>query len=75
MSLDNLLATIDTEISRLQQARELLAGTSARGRKPANHLKAPSKPRPKRVMSAATRKRIGDAQRKRWATQKRLTAK
>jgi hypothetical protein len=72
MSLDNLLAAIDAEISRLQQARELLAGASARG---GNHPKATSKPRPKRVMSAAARKRIGEAQRKRWAAQKKAGAK
>jgi hypothetical protein len=73
MSLDNLLATIDAEISRLQQARELLTGAGTRGAQSPKDPKA--KPRPKRVMSAAVRKRIGDAQRQRWAAQRKAGAK
>jgi hypothetical protein len=75
MSIENLLATLDAEITRLQQARELLAGTSASGRKTASRAKAASVTRPKRVMSAAARKRIAEAQRKRWAAQKKAAAK
>ena len=61
MSISDLLSLIDSEITQLQQARALLAGT--RGGKSAG---SPSIKR-KRTMSAAARKRIGDAQRKRWA--------
>jgi len=54
----NLIEAIDAEISRLQQARKLLAGSAGtRGAK--------------RVMSAEARARIGAAQRKRWAQQRR----
>jgi hypothetical protein len=55
----NLIAAIDAEISRLQQARKLLAGgTGARGSKPG-------------VMSAERRARISAAQKKRWAQKKK----
>jgi hypothetical protein len=50
MTIDNILASIDSEIAQLKQARALLSN--------------------KHKMSAAARKRIGDAQRKRWAKQK-----
>jgi hypothetical protein len=70
MSLDSILSTIDAELSRLQQARTLIAGSNA------NPASAPSARKTrKRVMSEEARKRIGDAQRKRWAKQKRATAK
>jgi hypothetical protein len=55
MSLTNILSAIDSEISRLKQARALLAG--------GNSLHA----KPKRTLSAAARKKIAAAQRKRWA--------
>ena len=71
MTIESLLSSIDSEISRLQQARALLAGVSKSGSSP----KATSKPRRKRKLSAEARKRIADAQRKRWAAQKKKTAK
>jgi hypothetical protein len=57
MDTSSILATIDAEISRLEQARALLKGlpTSAK------------KPRSRRKLSAKARKAIADAQRKRWA--------
>jgi hypothetical protein len=70
MAIENILAQIDSEISRLTQARALLANlgtaTAASGRKAAKAA-AKAKPRKKRVLSADARKRIADAQRKRWA--------
>jgi hypothetical protein len=56
MSLLDILSIIDADITRLQQARALIA------KKPA---------KAKRTLSAEARKRIGDAQRKRWAAQKK----
>jgi hypothetical protein len=61
METTALLSAIDQEIARLSQARALLAGG-------ANHAKPGRKDR---VMSAEARKRIGDAQRKRWAAQRK----
>jgi hypothetical protein len=68
MSLNDVLSTIDSEITRLQQARVLLTGstTSRPGKKSSTQ---PAKT--KRKLSAAARRRIGDAQRKRWAAQKK----
>jgi hypothetical protein len=70
MAIENILAQIDSEISKLKQARALLAnlGTvaAASGRKAAK-AGSKAKPRKKRFLSADARKRIADAQRKRWA--------
>ena len=70
MAIENILAQIDSEISALKQARALLAGLGtaapSSGRKAAK-ASGKAKPRKKRVLSADARKRIADAQRKRWA--------
>jgi len=63
MTLDKILASIDAEIAQLKQARALLSGD---GTKTADKPAAPKK----RKMSAASRKKIADAQRRRWAKQK-----
>ena len=74
MSIETIIAEIDAEIARLTQVRSLLAGSrtigaSGAGRKPS---KGSNK---KRVLSAEARKRIADAQRKRWAAQKAKSKK
>jgi len=78
MAIDSILAQIDAEIARLTHVRSLLASASAVSAKvtalkttkaPAK-AKAKAKGRKKRVLSADARKRIADAQRKRWAAQK-----
>jgi hypothetical protein len=62
MNLPSLIAAIDAEISRLQKARHLLAGTN-------------STPKKKRwVMSAEGRANIVAAQRKRWAARRKKAA-
>ena len=70
MAIENILAQIDSEIARLQQARRLLAGlgnsATTTGRT-AGRAAAKARPRKKRILSAEARKRIADAQRKRWA--------
>jgi hypothetical protein len=71
MAIDSILAQIDSEIAKLTQVRSLLAGSgvssSTTGRKT---RKAPVKAKKSRVLSPEARKRIADAQRKRWAAQK-----
>ncbi|HKF49061.1 MAG TPA: hypothetical protein VKB38_17010 [Terracidiphilus sp.] len=69
MTIDSILAELDAEIARLTQARNLLAraGATASGTRKS---KAAGKPRKTRVLSADARKRIADAQRRRWAAQK-----
>jgi len=70
MAIENILAQIDSEIARLTQARALLASLgvapTTSGRKAAK-TSAKAKTRKRRVLSADARKRIADAQRKRWA--------
>lgn len=76
MAIDSILAEIDAEIERLTQARKLLAGATgaasfATPRKSAGAAKgAAKKGKRTRVLSAEARKRIADAQRRRWAAQK-----
>lgn len=81
MAIDNILADIDAEISRLQRARALLAtldsATTKAGRKAkkapavaAPKAAAKGKPRKRRVLSAESRKKISEAQHRRWAKQK-----
>lgn len=72
MSIETILAQIDAEIERLTQVRSLLAGSrtaNSSGSK-TKTSKGPAKTKKKRTLSADARKRIADAQRKRWAAQK-----
>jgi hypothetical protein len=77
-----IVAQIDAEIAKLQQARALLAGTKAaaagRGRpKGSKNIEpvVPAKKVKKRKLSPEGRKRIADAMKKRWAERRRLLAK
>ena len=54
MDTAEIIQSLDREISGLQRARDVLAGKKPRDR----------------YMSPAARKRISDAQKKRWAKQK-----
>lgn len=76
MDIESILTQIDAEIARLTQVRSLLANTgkvTTKAIEPKNK-KAPAKAKGKvkktRVLSPEARKRIADAQRKRWAAQK-----
>lgn len=60
-----VLSFLDAEIERLQQARELLSASSRH-----NGL-AIIRRAGKRHMSAAARRKISEAQKKRWALRKR----
>jgi hypothetical protein len=82
MHLTNILAEIDLEISRLEQARTLLAGESSpavkkiRKSKPAaTGADAPVKRKKKRNLSPEGRKRIAEAVRRRWELQKKAAGK
>jgi hypothetical protein len=73
MTIDSILAEIDAEIERLTQARNLLAsaGTAKSATKSTRSAKpAVKKGRKRRTLSADARKRIAEAQRRRWAAQK-----
>jgi hypothetical protein len=76
MAIDSILAQIDAEIARLTQARTLLAdlGTASIAiAEPVSKKSSAVTKRKKRVLSPEARKRIADAQRKRWAAQKAKT--
>ena len=74
MTIDSIIAEIDSEIARLTQARNLLAAAGKTKYAPATSRSAkPSaakKGGKRRTLSAEARKRIADAQRRRWAAQK-----
>lgn len=84
MKVEDILAGIDQEITRLQQARNLLAGDLPRRGRPKGSTsakkaaKTASKATPsrrKRRLSAEGRKRIAEAMRKRWAERKKTSSK
>jgi hypothetical protein len=73
MAIESIIAQIDAEIARLTQIRSLLANTGAASSKataPKAKKAAKAKGKKRRVLSPEARKRIADAQRKRWAAQK-----
>jgi hypothetical protein len=68
MTREDIVAAIDEEINRLEKVRALLQGSSS------NKLFASAAlppARKKRQLSADARKRIADAQKRRWAKQKK----
>ena len=71
MAIESILAQIDAEIARLNQVRSLLT-TSAGDtlHLPEGNGRGSSGMRKKHVLSPEARKRIADAQRRRWAAQK-----
>jgi hypothetical protein len=82
MQISKILAEIDLEIARLEQARTLLAGDSAPAVKKTRKSKtavlsveAPVKRKKKRNLSPEGRKRIAEAVRRRWELQKKAAAK
>jgi hypothetical protein len=82
MQLSKILAEIDIEIQRLEQARTLLAGDSTPAVKKTRKSKsapatieAPTKRKKKRNLSPEGRKRIAEAVRRRWELQKKAAAK
>jgi len=88
MSNSQILSLIDTEIARLQSARALLTEAAAAKRGPGRPKlgsniitastgapAAKSAKRKVRVLSPEAKARIADAQRKRWANQKKAAKK
>jgi hypothetical protein len=74
MAIESILAQIDEEIAKLTQIRNLLTNTAAAAKKvtgpKATKKQAKPKAKKRHVLSPEARKRIADAQRKRWAAQK-----
>ena len=79
MEVNRIIAEIDAQILKLQQARALLAGTTTaapagRGRPKGSKNAAGTAPR-KRKLSPEGRKRIADAMKKRWAERRKQNGK
>lgn len=84
MAMADVLAHIDSEISRLQQARALLVGTgSAKSEKPgrgrpkgsgSGATKKAAAVKGKRNLSPEGRKAIADAMKRRWADRRAQAA-
>jgi hypothetical protein len=73
MTIANIVEELDAEIARLQEVRKLLSNTSglAVDGHVTGHSAATNKTRPrKRTLGPEARKKIAEAQRKRWAAQK-----
>lgn len=83
MEVSRIIAEIDAQILKLQQARALLAGTTKQVSKgpgrPKGHKTvvkaAKTATTRKRKLSPEGRKRIADAMKKRWAERRRQNAK
>ncbi len=88
MALSDLIAQIDLEISKLQQAKVLLSGAAApksgrgrpKGSKNASTLAAAaaateSSGQTKRKLSPEGRKAIAEAMKRRWAERRKQAAK
>lgn len=79
MEVSRIIAEIDAQIAKLQQARELLAGTTVNSKGPgrpkgSKNVKAVAVSR-KRKLSPEGRKRIADAMKRRWAERRKAAAK
>ena len=85
MEVSRIIAEIDGQILKLQQARALLAGTTATAKRTgpgrpkgsknvAGAAPAATAPR-KRKLSPEGRKRIADAMKKRWAERRKQSSK
>jgi hypothetical protein len=63
MNVPDLLSAVDSELATLKQVRALLTDDG-------HFVRRATGPAKKHIMSAAARKRIGDAQKRRWAAWK-----
>lgn len=84
MEVSLIIAEIDAQISKLQQARELLSGAPAKaakgpgrpkGSKNSKAAAAPASTPRKRKLSPEGRKRIAEAMKRRWAERRKQAAK
>jgi hypothetical protein len=79
MQLSKILAEIDLEIARLEQAKSILSGDYVPAVKKPRKAKAvevePTKRKKKRNLSPEGRKRIAEAVRRRWELQKKAASK
>ena len=81
MDVSKILAEIDGQIASLQAARaailSLQTGTPVKGKRgrPKGSTNAPKEAKKKRNLTPEGRKRIAEAMKRRWAAQRKETAK
>lgn len=78
MNTENIISQIDAEISRLQQAKTILAGISTSklvGRSSGSNIKTITAKPDKRGMSAEGKAKIAKAQKARWAKVRKAAKK
>lgn len=76
MDIDRIIAEIDAQITKLQQARALLTGASTVRTGPGRPKGSTNAAKPlKRKLSPEGRKRIADAMKKRWAEHRKQQSK
>jgi hypothetical protein len=75
MKTHEIIAQLDAEIIRLQQAKSLLAADTTTKRGPGRPKAAPTIRKTRAPMSAFAREKIAAAQRARWAKQKNKAKK
>ena len=77
MEVKGIIAEIDAQIQKLQQARQLLSGLSNAGQKGPGRPKGSKNGTPgkKRKLSPEGRKRIQEAMKRRWAERRKAVAK
>jgi hypothetical protein len=71
MEHQSIISAIDAEIAKLQKVRKLLATIGIAEDRVAQRSAKRTQKAKKRVLSPEARKRIADAQRRRWAAQKK----
>jgi hypothetical protein len=74
MDRNQILASIDEEISRLERVRALLSASNGHRLLTANGRVNGVQPGKKRVLSEDARNRIAQAQKRRWAKQRKEAA-
>lgn len=77
MEVSRIIAEIDAQIAKLQQARELLSGAAVKAKGPGRPKgsKNATSGRKRHKLSAEGRRRISESQKKRWAEQRKAAAK
>lgn len=78
MEVSGIIAEIDAQIAKLQQARALLSGAAGIVKKAGPGRPKGSvntNPGKRRKLSKEARKRIADAQKRRWAEHRKTLAK
>jgi hypothetical protein len=76
MEVSRIIAEIDSQIAKLQQARQLLSGTTTTGRGPGRPKGSGNAgTRRRHKLSAEGRKRISESQKRRWAERRKAASK